>query len=475
MSLNFLLTIIIIPFLLLRWFRWLAIVQQKEYRLDRIELFLKTSEGKKELITFWPFRGLHLALDQIKRPVRTMRIKIISLLSLVIISLTFLLPGKLWLHLFLLMLFLPAVVITATFPTTIISEIITWTTLKKAQRKLQDKNPIIIGITGSYGKTSTKQLLAHVLAKKFSVFATPQSFNTRYSVAKSILKNYKNQEIAILEYGAYTKHEISYLTKWFQPNLAIITGITQQHLGLFGNLQTIIQAKSELLDALPDDGVVFCNGADSNVKKICQEKKQTIISYSEGSDLIKLEKIQLNKQGQLFLKWKEKTIKTKLVGKHYQQTIQAVIAVATHSGMNSTQITKALSSFKPSDKFIQSKQLKNGSIIINDGQTANPKGFDAAILLARSFSNPHKILLTSGIIDLLNQSQSIHKILAQKSKNTFLEVLYTGIDGREEFEKIFGKKCITEIDEIKKRLKQLPKDSLLLIEGRISKGILEEL
>jgi len=125
------------------------------------------------------------------------------------------------------------------------------------------------------------------------VFVTPKSFNNKLSVAQSIITGYSGQKFALLEYGAYIRGEIAYLTKWFQPTIAVETGFTPQHLSLFGSRQNSVLAESELIASLPESGVVYCNGADSGAVEIAktgaQNNKAQIRMYSGAQSLISVD------------------------------------------------------------------------------------------------------------------------------------------------------------------------------------------
>ncbi|NMB57163.1 hypothetical protein GYA19_04495 [Candidatus Beckwithbacteria bacterium] len=459
-----LILIILIPFFFLRLLRLLALIQQKEYRLDRLWIYLQTQEGEEEFFNFFP---ISKKITGIKRPVKTFKIILIGLsVFLLTAILLYFLP--LW---FLVILFLlyPLLIIGCMLPFVILNEIIKFIYLQKASAKIKEKNPIIIGITGSFGKTSTKLLLAKVLKQKYTVFTTPKSFNNKYSIAKSILANFTNQEIVILEYAAYTKGEIKILTKYFSPQIAVITGISSQHLGLFGNLENLIKAKSELLKVLPENGKIFYNDTDENVVKMITKFNQVKIAY--GKNLHKENTNNLN----LTFKYQNQLIKTQLIGNHYLINLDGVIKIAENFNLGHKQITKALINFKPNDNFIKSYNSKNGALIIDDGNTSNQKGFEEMINYVKQIKGKNKILLFAGIVDLGEKSQEIHQELAQKCLHVFNLMFYTGIDGKTEFKKILQDQLIDDEKIILEKLKKLNKNDLLLIEGKIKKHILEKI
>ncbi|MDP4010399.1 MAG: Mur ligase family protein, partial [Candidatus Spechtbacteria bacterium] len=142
----------------------------------------------------------------------------------------------------------------------------------KKREKMQDL--LVIGITGSYGKSSIKEILAHILSKKFKVLKTPENINADIGVAQVVLKQLKKEhEVFIVEMGAYKKGEIEKTTKVAQPQISIMTGINLQHVSLFGNLASIQQAKYELVEALPEKGLALFNGDDEHTRALFRQCK----------------------------------------------------------------------------------------------------------------------------------------------------------------------------------------------------------
>ncbi len=474
-----LIAILFWPVILVRWLRWLAIAQQKEYRIDRILSFLQSPEGRRDLFKILPQKSDFTKLG-LKRPVRTARVGVIALTSMMLIFLT------LWAYLFLntilfcVVLFLvyaalPFYVLVSCAPTSLISMAVTRWYLWQAQQKLKKCSPKIIGVGGSYGKTSTKHLLQHVLGQQFAVFMTPKSHNTKLSIAKSICQTYHGQEVVILEYGAYTRGEIADLTQWFQPQLAIETGFTLQHYSLFGSEENSMMAESELISALPPHGKVFCNGSDDGAVRICEfgakDHDVEIVYYSGIKSVVQLTQPAHDQMGKLHFGWKEKLIHTQLVGLHYVVNVQAAIAVAQEMGMTDDEIIRGIESFEPNASFVRSSLLASGALLIDDGGTSNPKGFLAAIELAKEIHRSPRILITSGIVDLGEKSSTVHLDLAKAAAAVFEQVLYVGIDGLAEFEKEFDQKIISEQYEIELALKRLDANTVVVVEGRIPKWV----
>ncbi len=477
----------------IRALRWLAIAQQKEYRADRLILFIKSDEGKKEIFRIFPQKK-DFSRTGLKRPRITSRIIIVTIIFIVIFlflvtclvsrSLLFGSIAFILLMIFGLLIYLaviPLLILVAVLPTALVASFRVWLELLSAHSKVKNLKPKIIGITGSYGKTSTKVLLAAVLEKKFSVFKTPKSFNTKFSVAQSINKGFKNQEIMILEYGAYKKGEIKILASWFKPNLAIITGLAKQHLGLFGSVDSIIEAKSELVKSLDPGSVVVWNGNDIGAKKICEKgmgenshskgNLEMIAAKVENKDSVVM-KAHLNKVGKLQFVFAGQQVSTNLLGMHYLEIVVMVLSVAQKLEVTDKDIVEAISKFVPDDKFIYSYSTKVGSLIINDGGTSNPNGFSAAINLAAHINHPKKVLITSGIVDLGDESNSIHTELAKKAFEVFDTVFYVGESGIKQFqdvfkEKLFSAESVNDQTRIINFLLNLTYHEMILVEGRM--------
>ncbi len=474
----------------IRSLRWFGILQQKEYRFDRIFLFLLSAEGVQELLRFFPQKQ-DFTRTGLKRPKLTPRSLLLALIFVILtiiyfkvgisLGVTYLLnwyPYPLW-YTFLMILTvmlvylitIPLFALMSALPTTVLAYIQTYKRLLQAQKLIQAHKPTVIGITGSYGKTSTKMLLAHVLEKKHSVFMTPKSYNTKYSVANSVVRGYKGEEIAIIEYAAYKKGEIGELAKWIQPQLALITGLTKQHVGLFGSLEEIISAKAELVASLPKKAVVICNLYDPQTRRIYEagsdQNRAQLVGVNKYYEKVKIEKVCLNSEGKLQFSWDDTPVKTQIIGEQYIEAIHLVIVTALRFKMTKPEIIAAIESFIPNEKFVLIYALASGVRVVDDGDTSNPKGFSAIISLAKSMSAQKKVLITPGIVDLGNDSKEIHLKLARQAQKVFDQVVFLGESGKQEFIEVFDSELLTESEQLAEVVSNLESSDLIIIEGRM--------
>lgn len=479
----------------IRLLRWLGIVQQKEYRLDRLKAFAFTDEGIKELFRLMPHKN-DFSRTGLKRPVITPKIVVIAVITSLLIILylksIFAVETRLgWniFHVIIVYIAIPLWIGMAIIPIQLVSAFIVWQELVKAQAKILKvtkysngrKTPIIIGITGSYGKTSTKHLLTFLLQDKYSVFTTPFSYNTKYSIARTINKSYVDQEIIILEYGAYTKNEIKELSKWFKPDTAIITGLAPQHLELFGSVENIVTAKAELIKALQPNASVYFFKRDAGAKQIVDEGKSNKEVQVKSVDLhdldIELEHIN-QYSGKLSFSHNNKKIETPLIGLQYLAAIMLSLYVCRDLGISVNESLKRLAKFKPNKNFISGYTLKTGSYVIDDGGAANPRGVKAALKLLNdlelSEKTGKKYFVFPGIVDLGSLSNQIHLELALLSKKIGVTVWYVGEQGKRTFEEKV-ETCVIEKGQIISNLHTTTPNDIILIEGRMPGWFLTEI
>ncbi len=443
------------PFFLLRVLQWVSIVQQKEYRFDRLHDCFATGAGRQAVLQLFP-RGV--GMQYVTRPRLTLRSLLTVAYTLALLSVVLygqlLVVGMLQVEvaaraalLFVMstatLFLIPFFALLALLPTTAARAALLLYQLRSAYRKVSNSQSTVIGITGSYGKTSTKLLLTHVLSQKHTVFTTPKSYNNLYSVSREINRYFANQKYAVIEYGAYQLGDIAKLAYWVKPHMAIITGFTVQHIGLFGSGENIIAAKSELVAALEPKSAIYFDGSNEGVKKIVAagdpDSVHTHTDFAQfaGAEL----KQKITAAGTVSLKWRNHTIKTQLVGEQYVSTCAAVIKVCLDLGLSEQQIVTGLESFVPTENFVRSYSVSD-SICIDDAVACNPAGFKKICDLADTItSKQHAQLLFGGIVDLGPETEAVHTALAKRAARSFSHVWYCGTVGKPQFAAVFGKRC----------------------------------
>lgn len=286
----------------------------------------------------------------------------------------------------------------------------------KAQRKLKNlPNLKIIGITGSYGKTSSKNILSDILNIKYNALPTPRNLNTFNGLIMTV-NNYMDKftDIFIAEMGAYVKGEISGLCKLVKPKYGILTRIGTAHLESFGSEKNIVEAKFELIESLPKDGFAVLNGDDpKQVSYKLKNKVRTIwIGIDNKEADVLASNIKCSSNGTSFdvsFKGDDKKYKfeTKLLGNHNVYNILAGIACGAEFGIDIDDLIKAVGSVKPVEHRLELKRL-GGFYQIDDAYNSNPVGAENACKVLGMMPGV-KVVVTPGMIELGAKEKEYNK------------------------------------------------------------------
>lgn len=264
------------------------------------------------------------------------------------------------------------------------------------------KNLNVIGVTGSYGKTSCKYFLSKLLSAKYNVLMTPASYNTPMGVVKTIREHLKNShEIFICEMGAKNIGDIKELCNLVHPHIGLISSVGPQHLESFKTIENVVNTKFELYDAIPDDGKVYLNYDNEYIRNVKTNKN--VVTYGCKSDNVNLRasNIAISEKGTDFdVTYNGKTIhfSTKLLGAHNVQNLAGCIAIALDMDVEESDLVLAVKRLESVPHRLQ--MIDGGSItIIDDAFNANPSGTKAALEVLGSFDGM-KIIVTPGMIEL---------------------------------------------------------------------------
>lgn len=276
----------------------------------------------------------------------------------------------------------------------------------KAKNKLKQLNIPVVGITGSYGKTSTKNIVNDILNVKFNSFATPKSFNTPYGLMNSI-NNYldKFNDIFIAEMGAFKIGEIKQNCNLVHPKYGIITTIGDAHLETFGSKDNIVKGKFELIESLPRDGLAILNKDDEYQVKYNIKNSVNVKWYGIDQEDVDLRAVnlKLTSKGTSFeciFKDDNKKYKfqTKLLGKHNIYNILSGILLGHELGLSISELQRGVSSVKTIEHRLELKKYGNINII-DDAYNSNPVGSKRALEVLELMDGL-KIIVTPGMIEL---------------------------------------------------------------------------
>ncbi|PIP56395.1 hypothetical protein COX05_03250 [candidate division WWE3 bacterium CG22_combo_CG10-13_8_21_14_all_39_12] len=359
---------------------WLYQWQLKGYRRDRMVLFIQS---------LTPQDRVRLLLSgQRKRPKITIKIVLISLTAAVIVLFPLVTIPKLSLFWVVCVAFLvviggPFAIAAAVFLWSIPSFFVERFLLFLAKRKrAMFPSLIVIGVTGSYGKTTTKEVIADVLSEKFKVLRTPKSANGEIGVALHALRYLDaSYDVYVVEMGAYYQGVIKLVADAMKPKIGVMTGLNEQHAGLFGGKENIIKAKMELIDALDVNGTAVLNVADKNVEELVKNIDVAIMTYES---------------------------------RNVDQNVQAARVVGALLGMTEDQIAQGISHINPQQSRMQITKVSDNLSVIDDTYNSNSTGFRAAVEKLVSIPADRHIVVCTGVYELGEESQSVNSALDQE-------------------------------------------------------------
>lgn len=275
----------------------------------------------------------------------------------------------------------------------------------------------IIGLTGSNGKTTTKELINTVLETQFKTTATIGNLNNHIGVPLTLLSMTPKTEIGIVEMGANHHKEIEFLCSVANPDFGYITNFGKAHLEGFGSIEGVIEAKSELYDYLKNnDKTAFVNTNDA-----IQVEKTIEINSIPLSDSIELVEANPNVK----IKFNNLTIQTNLIGTYNFSNISAAITIGQYFKINNKNIKKALENYESTNNRSQIIKTKNNNTIVLDAYNANPTSMKAALENFNAINSDNKIVILGDMFELGRESEKEHQFISNyckelNLKNTFL-------------------------------------------------------
>lgn len=461
-------------------FFWVSLWQIKEYRFDRFILhFKETLQGRSLFFSPLIFlkwigiigyilvilnRNLVFSYDVfvlsifalqaiislrevfergVRRPAFTLKALFIIGLTFFILLLLFrfpLLDRFVWLLILdrLVPLFIFIFVISFSLPTEFYYDI----AIERGTKKIKASNDlIVIAVTGSYGKSSTKDYIAQILEKKFRVLKTQGTNNTPIGIARTILSGLrKNTEIFVVEMGAYKKGEIAYICQMVKPTIGVLTAVSPQHLSLFGSLQNTKKAKYELIQALPKDGLALFNGNNKIAYDLYKHASRRKILYKTsdsfrrvGVDIFAYNIVPRKTHVSFDVVIEHRTMRlvTPLIGAQNVENILPGIFIGKYLGMKDADIKKAVSLLSPLPKTMNRHEFSNGLIIIDDTFNANPEAVLAAVSYMKLYKGK-RILVLQPMIELGKNAKEEHYRIGKEASMVYNYLFLTNKNFYEE-------------------------------------------
>jgi len=281
---------------------------------------------------------------------------------------------------------------------------------RRARRKLDEIQPTVVGVTGSYGKTSTKFAIEKLVAPQGEVLATPGSYNTTMGVVRTINESLTgNHRFFVVEMGAKQSGDIAEIVEFTRPQVAVLTAIGPAHLESFGSVDNIRQAKYEIVAGLDADGVAVMNTDNSEVRALADETQRVkVIRYGlevDGGPHLTARDIEITPEGTSFTIVDTRTndmaqVQTSLLGRHSIGNLLGAAAVALEAGRSLTELVGPIRRLTAVEHRLQIIKGAGGVTVIDDAFNSNPDGAAAALEVVDAMTASPKIVVTPGMIEL---------------------------------------------------------------------------
>jgi len=303
-------------------------------------------------------------------------------------------------------------------------------TLAMAVRRLWGKP--LVGVTGSTGKTTTKDAIAHLLSTRYRVLKSEGNFNNHFGLPLMLLKLEPGHDIAVIEMGMSHAGEISALAKIAQPNIGVVTNVAPVHLEFFKSVAEIARAKYELVESLPSGGTAVLNADDPYVSQFGRDFEGKVVLYGFRSAAdVRAENVVQQPSGgcafSLVAGGCREKVELALMGAHNVHNSLAAAAVGLERGLTPSEVAEGLGALRAADKRGQVLQLGNIKVI-NDCYNSNPKALEAMVDTLAAMPAQRRIVVAGEMLELGPKAEEMHRNAGRHAAERKMDVL-VGVRG----------------------------------------------
>ncbi|WP_010530449.1 UDP-N-acetylmuramoyl-tripeptide--D-alanyl-D-alanine ligase [Lentibacillus jeotgali] len=318
----------------------------------------------------------------------------------------------------------------ADFPVFFVNDTLTaMQELAKAYRK--KVNPVVIGVTGSNGKTTTKDIIASVVGSSYKTHHTEGNLNNQVGLPLTILSMPLDTEALVVEMGMNHFGEIETLTKIAQPNYAVITNIGESHIEFLGSREGIARAKLEIIKGTTKDGYLLIDGDEPLLRQVHQREHVIKCGYHTNND-VTIRNINITRQSTQFELSDGGSYTIPLLGSHHALNASFAITIGRLLNIATDNVKQALTGLELTSMRFELMNGKNGSSIINDAYNASPTSMKASINAVKHLDGFHqKVLVLGDVFELGQNSKPLHRSVADSIDESMSAVLTFGEDADE--------------------------------------------
>lgn len=334
-------------------------------------------------------------------------------------------------------------------------------------RTLFPASTVVVGVTGSVGKTSTKDFIAVALSSCITTTANVRSFNNEQGLPVTIVNAPADTRALVLEMGMRGFGQIADLCRIARPSIGVVTRVGEAHTELVGGLDGVARAKGELIEALPPQGFAILNADDERVRAMTSRSSAPVILYGESADAdVRIERLALDDRGRarfdVVIGDDRAPVTLTIPGRHMASNAAAALAVGHALGLPLSPMALALGRAVVSDRRMQVRRTARGATIIDDSYNANPTSMEAALRTLADMNADHKVALL-GVMAELEDPHDAHRRIADVVRGLGLDLLVVGTDS-------YGVAPLS-IDEAIARLAALGPDAVALVKGSRVAGL----
>ena len=291
-------------------------------------------------------------------------------------------------------------------------------------------SPMVVGVTGSVGKTTTKEMIAAVVAANGPVLKNEGNFNNEIGLPLTLFNLSSKHKTAVVEMAMRGSGQIEYLAKIARPQIGVITNIHMSHIEFLGSLEAIAEAKGELLDYLPNDGVSILNADDDFFEYLKNRSKARVVSFGESPNAdVRAVSSGIDSKGccnfEVVTPKGSFSVQIPVPGEHNIKDALAAIAVGETLGVSHDAIRNALAAYQPPEKRSNVIPSRNGYVVIDDTYNAGPASVKSAIKTLAMMDGGRKIAVLGDMLELGEHSLSAHLEIGKEVKEAKLDMLVT--------------------------------------------------
>lgn len=335
----------------------------------------------------------------------------------------------------------------------------------------------VIGITGSVGKTTVKDLLSAVTRTRFATSASVRSFNNELGVPLTLVNAPDGTEVLVVEKGARGRGHIAELCRITSPTIGVVTRVAAAHTELFGTLDDVAAAKGELVEALPPDGVAVLNAADPRVSAMADRTSARVLRFGEGGDVVASGVVlddELRARFRIDTPWGAVDVRLAVRGAHQVDNALAAAAAGLAAGVEVGDVAAGLAEAIASPWRMELTRLRSGLLVLNDAYNANPESMRAALQSLLALDAERRVAVLGPMAELGDRAADDHREIGDLALASGVRVIGVRVPGESAFDELveaYGGDTVDSIPEAAEQLRGLGAGDAVLVKASRVAGL----